>query len=205
MVPAPQALDRSQLALAARVQPGQAVGRLLARDRVEVELDALEVLEREPLALAEQLLDTRGPVAVQVLAGDVVRVVVRRRCGCWRSRSRRPAGSRARAGRHRARSPPTRTRRSSPASAGPGSCRGGSGASRRACSRCCRSRRPRPCSSPGSSSPRKASTSSSPLVKRPASTPALFTTGSRIAVQASASGSPARAPRASLTIGPWWV
>ena len=59
-----------------RVEAGEPVDRLDAGERVDVGLNAREVLERMLLALAEQLLDPPRPVAVQPLGGDVVGVVV---------------------------------------------------------------------------------------------------------------------------------
>ena len=76
-VPASQPLDRADLALAVGPQPGEPRARLGAGNRVHVGLDSREVIERVALALAQELLDPHRPVAVQVLAGDVVRVVVR--------------------------------------------------------------------------------------------------------------------------------
>ena len=92
-------------AAAARFRPG---------DRVEVVLDAAEVVERA-FPLRQQLIDPGRPVAVEVLARDVGGVVVRARRRCWRSRSSRPAGSRPRAARRRARRPSHSCSRSSPA------------------------------------------------------------------------------------------
>src|SRR6185437_11458581 len=70
------ALDRADLTLRFRAQAREPVGGLLAGNGVEVELDALEVVERMLWALVEKLLDPRRAIAVEILAGDVVRVVV---------------------------------------------------------------------------------------------------------------------------------
>ena len=71
-VPALQPLDRANLPLGRRHQAGEAVNHLVPGDRVEVGLHAAEVVEVVLLSLVEQLLDPRGPVAVQPVAGDVV-------------------------------------------------------------------------------------------------------------------------------------
>ena len=66
----------ADLALAARVQAPQPPRRLDPRQREVVGLHRLEALEVVLLALPQQLLDPLGAEAVEVFAGDVVRVLV---------------------------------------------------------------------------------------------------------------------------------
>ena len=82
-VPGAQALDRRQLALISRPQPGQPASRLQARKREHVRLHRLEALQIVLGLRGDQLLDPARPVAVQVVAGDVVRDSPRGRSGCW--------------------------------------------------------------------------------------------------------------------------
>ena len=101
-----------------RLEPGQ---------REVVGLHRLEALEVVLVARPQQLLDPLGAEAVEPVAGDVVRVVVADDAVVGGDEEAALGVDRPPAARRRGSSPPTRTRRSSPASAGRGSRRVRSG------------------------------------------------------------------------------